>query len=183
MHAEVHIYEVCSFQIPLIVHNYLFFPFRLHSYCFGHSNFHPQAATPTLFNNLVHTHPNFPYHSPDRCQLCREFHKRPSACKTAFLPTSHSPSCKDMQDYLCSVLLWSTTAIKTWLPTQPGQLLCSWSRAFLSPGSVPGPSGRTNSRKASIDPELRGFLPGGNGTDLHRLDWHQGMASRPLHDL
>lgn len=131
----------------------------LHSYCFDHFNFHLQAATPTLFNNPVCTHPNFPCHSPDWCQLCRGFHKTPSACRMAFLLTSHSPSCKDMQDYLRSVLLWGTTAIKTWLPTQPGQPLWSWFGVFLSPGSVPGTEGRTNSRKASIVPELRGFLP------------------------
>lgn len=159
------------------------FSFPSPLYCFDHLNFHLQAAKPTLFNYPVCTHPNFPCHSPDWCQLSREFHKRPSACRRAFLPTSHSQSCKDMQDYLCSLLFWGTTAIKTWLPTQPGQLLCSWSGVFLSPGSVPGPEGRTNSRKASIDPEFRSFLPGNNGTDLHRLDWHQGRASCPLDDL
>lgn len=51
---------------------------------------------------------------------------------------------------------------------------------FLVQGSDLGPEGRINSRKASIDPELRGFLPGRNGTSLHRLDWHQGITSCPL---
>lgn len=143
-----------------------------------HLNFHPQAATPTLFNNPECTHPIFPCHSPDWCQLCREFHKTPSACRMAFLPASHSPSCKDMQDYLCSVLLWGTTAIKTWLPTQPGQLLWSWCRMFLSPRFKP--EGRTNTRKASIDAEIS-YQEGMES--LHSLDWHQGITSCPLHDL
>lgn len=109
-----------------------------------------------------------------------------STCGVAFLPASHFPSCKHMQDYLrtpISLLLWGTTAIKTWLPTQPGQLLCSWSWDFLSPAAAPGPEGITNSRKASIDPGPWGSPRGRNGSSPHRLNQHHRMASCPLHHL